>query len=74
MVLALCLVAFMAMGVWAQDDEDPLVQDTTTQIAIVGIQPRLINEGLVDTTVIKQSSSGLHVVGGRAGIRSADLR
>ena len=34
-----------------------------TKILIVAVAPRLINYGLVDTTVVRQSSSGLHVVG-----------
>jgi hypothetical protein len=62
--LVLCLA--VSGTVWGHDiPDEEIIQIRTplTKILIVAVAPRLINEGDVDTTVVKQSSSGLPVVG-----------
>ncbi|MGA1196665.1 MAG: FlgD immunoglobulin-like domain containing protein [Candidatus Latescibacterota bacterium] len=65
--LSTLLVCLTISPCWAQDDvtDQELIQIRTpeTKIDVVAVPPRLINEGLVDTTIIRQSTSGLPVVG-----------
>ena len=63
--LALCLMAGF-VTVWADDtpDEEVIqIRTPQTKILVVAVPPRLINEGEVDTTIVRQSTSGLPVVG-----------
>jgi hypothetical protein len=45
------------------DEEVILIRTPETKIVVVAVAPRVINEGLVDTTKARQSSSGLPIVG-----------
>jgi hypothetical protein len=66
LVFVAALLASAVSSVWAFDipDEEIIAARTPeVKILIVGVAPRLINEGLVDTNIVRQSSSGLNVVG-----------
>lgn len=66
--LGMLLVCLTFGSVWAQGNDYPdsdiiLIRTPETRIQVVAVPPRLINEGLVDTTVAKGTSNGLAVVG-----------
>lgn len=64
-ILALWL-ASVPVTSWASDtpDEEVIqIRTPETKIIIVAVSPRMTNEGLIDTSVAKQSSTGLPVVG-----------
>jgi hypothetical protein len=60
-------LSFLAYGTgWANDVADQtyfVTRTPDTKIDIVAVPPTVIDEGEVDTTVIRQTSSGLSVVG-----------
>ena len=68
LVFSLLVVGLVAASgtSWASDvSEFDLVQIRTLEpsLEIVAVSPRIINHGDVDTTVIREATSGLHVVG-----------
>ena len=62
-VLAVCLTFGSGWATDTTDEELIQIRTPETQIDVVAIPPRLINDGLVDSTVIRQSTNGLPVVG-----------
>ncbi len=64
--LSTLLVCLTLSPMWASDTPDEeviIIRTPLTRIQVVAVAPRLINEGLVDTTIVKGSTSGLPIVG-----------
>ena len=64
--LSTLLVCLTFGPMWASDIPDAeliAIRTPVTRIQVVAVPPRLTNEGLVDTTIIKGTTTGLPVVG-----------